>query len=86
MVIFVAHLHAHSRPGPSGQASGFLVLRLNVLNLGSVTGVLQHPTQVDDLLRVDVLVVGTFECLGLSSEGHKEPTGTVLLNRSHSIQ
>ena len=66
--------------------SGFLVLRLDVLNLGSVTGVLQHPAQVDDLLRVDVLVVGTFERLGLSSEGHKEPTGTVLLDRSHSIQ
>jgi len=67
-------------------ASGFLALRLDVLNLGSVTGVLQHAAQVDNLLRVDVLVVEAFERLGLSSEGHKEPTGTVLLDRSHSIQ
>jgi hypothetical protein len=53
--------------------------------LRPVTGIFQHPPQVDDLLGVDVLVSGRFEGLRLCSEGDEEPTVVMLLDRGDSL-
>ena len=42
--------------------------------LGTVAGVLQHAAKIDNLLRVDVLVLRCLEGLGLGSEGDQIPS------------
>jgi len=54
--------------------------------LGPVAGVAQHAAQVDNLFYLDVLALGPFECLGLGSKRHQEPTVMELVNRCHGTE
>ena len=47
------------------------VLCLVVVDVVSIAGGPQHPAQVDDHLRVDVLVLGLLQGLSLAPEGHE---------------
>src|SRR5215468_6854091 len=66
---------------PTRFASSVLVRRSSVMAFPFhvESGAGEHPSQVDDHLRVDVLLAGRLEDLGLAAQGHLELAVVLLL-------
>jgi hypothetical protein len=54
--------------------------------VGSITGVAQHPAEVNNGLSVDVLVSGRIEVLGLRPDGHGNLAAALLHGRADRLQ
>jgi hypothetical protein len=54
--------------------------RPGIRGAGSVTGLRQHPAQVDNCLSVDVLVAGKVEVFGLGPYGDGSLTAVLLFD------
>src|ERR1017187_10931647 len=55
-------------------------------SLGPISCIAQHPSQVDRLLGIDVLVLRPLESLRLGSQGHDPLTVVALLDCTHRLQ
>src|ERR1022692_3738372 len=73
-------------PAPRVLLSVLLTLILDFLNIGSVSGTVQHPAQVDHRLGVDVLMRGGLEEFGPRPDSNCDHAIAVLHDRADRRQ
>src|ERR1700722_13375726 len=71
---------------PAEKRRADLCSNFGIAGLGAIPGVAQHPSKVDHLLRVDVLVSRDVKNLGLRSENNDVFTVVPLSDRGNGLQ